>query len=181
MITLHHTTLIATCLLLVVAVFTDVRDGKIYNAVTLPFALVGVILNMVAGVASGGALGGVSGLLFSLAGVGVGLALFFVSGLLGRILGAGDCKLFAAVGALLGPQLLVWAILYSLIAGGLFGIAMALWRGVLQQALVRVWQALYFRICMKTPMDITDSPSKLRLPYAVAICAGTLFTIWSRQ
>ncbi|MEN6548188.1 MAG: A24 family peptidase [Armatimonadia bacterium] len=173
MITLHHTTLIATCLLLVVAVFTDVRDGKIYNAVTLPFALLGMVLNLLNG--------GLTGLLLSIAGVAVGLALFFVSGLLGRLLGAGDCKLFAAVGALLGPQVLLWAILYSLVAGGIFGILMAIWRGVLRQALQRVWQALYFRVYMKTPMDITNSPSKLRLPYAIAICAGTLFTIWVRQ
>lgn len=173
MITLHHTTLIATCLLLVVAVFTDVRDGRIYNAVTLPFALLGMILNLLDD--------GLTGLLLSLAGVAMGLALFFVSGLLGRLLGAGDCKLFAAVGALLGPHLLLWAILYSLIAGGIFGIMMALWRGVLKQALQRVWQAVYFRVYMKTPMDITGSPSKMRLPYAIAICAGTLFTIWVWQ
>lgn len=173
MITLHHTTLIATCLLLVIAVFTDVRDGKIYNAVTLPFALLGLVLNLLSG--------GLVGLLLGLGGLAVGLALFFLSALLGRLLGAGDCKLFAALGALLGPQLLVWAILYSLIAGGIFGILMALWRGVLQQALQRVWQAVFFRFFLKVPMDITDSPSKLRLPYAVAICAGTLFAIWQRQ
>ncbi|MBU0606388.1 MAG: A24 family peptidase [Armatimonadetes bacterium] len=165
--------LVATCTVLIISVFTDVRDGKIYNAVTLPFALLGLILNIIDK--------GLSGLLFSLAGLGMGLALFFLSAFLGRILGAGDCKLFAAVGALQGPQFLLWAILFSLAVGGVFAILVALWRGVLRHSLRRVWEAVYFKIYLKMPMDISTSSSKLRLPYAVAILAGSLFTIWYQQ
>lgn len=170
MITLHHLTLIATSALLVISVYTDVRDSKIYNAVTVPFALVGLVLNILQQ--------GVWGAVLSIEGLLLGLALFFLSAFLGRILGAGDCKLFAAIGALLGPTLLLWAILYSLLAGGIFAILIALWRGVLRQSLRRVWEAIFFRVYLKVPMDITDSPAKVRLPYAVAICAGTLFKIW---
>lgn len=165
--------LIATCLVVVISVFTDVRSGKILNAVTLPAALLGLVLNIV--------LKGASGVLFCLAGVALGLALFFLSALVGRILGAGDCKLFAAVGALQGPQFLLWAILFSLVLGGVFGILVALWRGVLGHSLRRVWEAVYFKIYLKMPMDISQSNSKLRLPYAVAITAGTLFTLWWEQ
>jgi len=165
--------LVATCAVLIISVFTDVRDGKIYNAVTLPFALLGLILNIINR--------GLPGLLFSLAGLGMGLALFFLSAFLGRILGAGDCKLFAAVGALQGPQFLLWAILFSLAVGGVFAILVALWRGVLRHSLRRVWEAVYFKVYLKMPMDISTSSSKLRLPYAVAILAGSLFTIWYQQ
>lgn len=164
---------IATCAVLIISVFTDVRDGKIYNAITVPFAVLGLILNIVDK--------GLAGVVFSLSGLAIGLALFFASAFLGRILGAGDCKLFAAVGALQGPQFLLWAILFSLAIGGVFAILVALWRGVLKRSLQRVWQAVYFKLYMKMPMDITQSESKLRLPYAVAILAGCLFTIYWQQ
>ena len=164
---------IATCAVLIISVFTDVREGRIYNAVTVPFAALGLLLNILDK--------GLAGVVFSLGGLALGLALFFVSAFLGRILGAGDCKLFAAVGALQGPQFLLWAILFSLVIGGVFGILVAVWRGVLKRSLHRVWQAVYFKIYMKMPMDITQSESKLRLPYAVAILAGCLFTIYWQQ
>jgi prepilin peptidase CpaA len=106
------------------------------------------------------------------------LALFFISAFLGRILGAGDCKLFAAVGALQGWHPLIWIILYSLLAGGVLGIIVALWRGVLRRSLTQVWRSAYARAFLNTPMDITQSEVKTRLPYALAICAGTLIFIW---
>jgi len=169
----HGAVLVATCVVLIISVFTDVRDGKIYNAVTLPFALLGLILNAISK--------GLPGVLFSLAGLALGLALFFLSALLGRILGAGDCKLFAAVGALQGPRFLLWAILFTLVIGGVFGLLVALWRGVLRHSLRRVWEAVYFKVYLKMPMDISQSSSKLRLPYAVAILTGSLFTLWYQQ
>jgi prepilin peptidase CpaA len=165
--------LVATCALLIVAVFTDVREAKIHNAVTVPFAALGLAANIYDK--------GLGGILFSLGGLALGLSLFFVSALVGRILGAGDCKLFAAVGALQGPAFLLWAIAFSSIIGGVFGLLVALWRGVLRHSLRRVWQAVYLKIYLKMPMDISQSSSNLRLPYAVAILAGTLFTIWWRQ
>lgn len=164
---------IATCAVLIISVFTDVREGRIYNAVTVPFAALGLLLNILDK--------GLAGVVFSLGGLALGLALFFASAFLGRILGADDCKLFAAVGALQGPQFLLWAILFSFVIGGVFAILVALWRGVLKRSLQRVWQAVYFKIYMKMPMDITYSESKLRLPYAVAILAGCLFTIYWQQ
>lgn len=160
----------ATGLLLFISVYTDIRYRKIYNAVTVPFALIGLGLGLYTR--------GLSGLLLSLAGLGLGLAVFFLSAFLGRILGAGDCKLFAAVGAIQGPQMLVWCILYSLLAGGLIAVVVALCRGVLQQAFSRVWRSLYFRAFHKMPMDITEAGEKMRLPYALAIAVGSAVAIW---
>lgn len=161
---------LATCTILIISVFTDVRYGRIYNVVTVPFALLGLILRTVDG--------GVEGLLQSLGGLGIGLAMFFVSALVGRILGAGDCKLFAAVGALQGPQFMLWAILYSLLAGGIFALIVAAWRGILGSSLDRVWRSVYMRIALKVPMDIEQSDRRGRLPYAVAISAGVLYMLF---
>lgn len=167
---LHYTLAIATCAVLIVAVFTDVRESKIPNAVTVSAALLGIILNVIDK--------GWMGVVFSLGGLLLGLSLFFVSALLGRILGAGDCKLLAAVGALLGPKLLLWVLLYTALAGGVFALLVALWRGVLGRSVKAVWQAVYFRFALKMPMDITTADSRMRLPYAIAICAGGLLTLW---
>lgn len=172
MSTPQYTIALATCVLLVIAVFTDVRGSKIPNALTLPFAILGLLLNVWAY--------GAFGVLVSLGGLVLGLALFFLSALLGRILGAGDCKLFAAIGALLGAKLLIWVILYTAVAGGVFALLIALWRGVLGRSCKAVWQAVYFRLTMKMPMDITTADAKMRLPYAVAICAGCLFVLWQQ-
>lgn len=165
--------LIATCAVLIISVFTDVRDGKIYNAVTVPFAALGLILNVLDK--------GVWGVLHSVEGMAIGLAPFFLSAFVGRILGAGDCKLFAAVGALQGPLFIVWAILFSFVAGGLLALLLALWRGILGPSLRRVGQAIYIKFFLKMPMDISQASSEVRLPYAVAILCGCLFTLWWRQ
>ncbi|NPV48531.1 MAG: prepilin peptidase [Armatimonadetes bacterium] len=167
---LSYSIAIATCAVLIISVFTDVRHGKIYNAVTVPFAILGIILNILDR--------GWTGVLFSLGGIATGLAMFFVSAFLGRILGAGDCKLLAAVGSFLGAKLLIWVILYGAVAGGLIALAIALWRGVLRQSVSAVWRAVYMRFFMKLPMDITTAHEKTRLPYAIAICAGGLMVMW---
>ena len=169
-LTLDYVIIAATVLLLVTSVYTDVRHRKIYNAVTVPFAVIGLGLNVYAR--------GWWGILFTVEGIALGLALFFLSAFLGRILGAGDCKLFAAVGALQGPQMLVWCILYALVAGGVIALFVALFRGVLRPALTRVWQSLYMRAYHKMPMDITSSAEQMRLPYATAIAVGTLLAMW---
>ena len=166
----QHAILVLTVVLLLVSVYTDMRYRKILNAVTLPFAVAGLILNVVSR--------GWGGVLFSLGGVAMGLAVFFSSAFLGRILGAGDCKLFAAVGALQGWHMLIWCILYGLVAGGVLAIVVALARGVLRPALTRVWQSVYLRAYHNTPMDIASSGEKMRLPYALAIAAGCFAAMW---
>lgn len=170
MTSLSYSIAIATCAVLVISVFTDVRRGRIYNAVTLPFAILGIILNALDK--------GAPGILFSLGGIAVGLGLFFLSAVLGRILGAGDCKLLAAVGAFLGAKLLLWVILYAAVAGGLLALLVALWRGVLNESVTAVWRTVYMRFFMKLPMDITTAHEKTRLPYAIAICVGGFLVLW---
>ncbi|MEI6502201.1 MAG: A24 family peptidase [Armatimonadota bacterium] len=167
---LQHALLALTVLLLLISVYTDVRYRKILNAVTLPFAVAGLLLNIAAR--------GWWGVVFSVEGVAMGLAVFFLSAFLGRILGAGDCKLFAAVGALQGPDMLLRCILCSLVAGGVLAIIVALARGVLRPALTRVWQSVYLRAYHNTPMDIASSGEKMRLPYALAIAAGSFVALW---
>ncbi|MEA3403908.1 MAG: A24 family peptidase [Armatimonadota bacterium] len=163
---------VATAALAVGAAWTDIHWGKVFNLMTVPFAILGLTLNTVAG--------GIDGLLLSAGGIAAGFALWLLSRFLGRILGGGDIKLLMAFGALLGPAFMFWTFVFGALIGGVIAVAMALRQGLLQSVLRGMCVSLYARAAMATPMEITASADELRLPYAVALCAGALLTIGIR-
>ena len=150
-----------TLVIAAVAVYTDVRWGKIFNAVTVPAILVGLILNTVDS--------GLAGLGMSLQGVGVGLGLFIVSGFLGRILGGGDIKLLVALGALRGPVFLLWTIVGAAGAGAVLAIVIALYNRILIAKLKSLVTTCYMRVAHRVPMDMEQDAASPRLPYSIAI------------
>ena len=75
---------------LAIASYSDLKDGKIQNALTFPLMALGLVMNAT----SGNWTFGVNGLLVALA---IHFALFALS-----IQKAGDAKLFMAIGALVG-------------------------------------------------------------------------------
>jgi prepilin peptidase CpaA len=102
-----------------VATFTDLRERRISNALSLGGALLGLLAN----VASAGVLGAV----LSVLGWGLCLVCFlplYVSG--GTA--AGDVKLMAMVGAFLGPMDGFIACACALVAGGSLGFLVLSWR-----------------------------------------------------
>ena len=160
--------------LLGAAVWHDVRCRRIPNRLVFSGALLGVLLNSLAlpGVVPAGpwlALGGLA--------VGLGLLLPMYAM---KALGAGDVKLMAMVGAFLGPRPAVFALLCSLLAGGVLALAVALCQGTLRQAIANVWQLL-LQGCLRAaagevPQVGAPVVSGGNLPYVIAIAAGT--TIW---
>jgi len=152
-----------------VAAYTDVRCGKIFNAVTVPFALLGLVLHTIGG--------GWEGFLLSAGGIGVGFGLWLVSSFLGRVLGGGDIKLLMAFGALQGPGFLLWALAYGAVVGGVIAVVVALRRGMLGASFRSLGTALYLRAAMSTPMEISDGAGEIRLPYAIALGAGALLAL----
>ncbi len=168
---MHQTTAIITIIVVAIAVYTDVRYGKIYNYLTLPAMGLGLVLNTIGG--------GVDGLVASLGGVGIALALFLMSRFLGRILGGGDIKLLGAVGALQGATFLVWALLYTALIGGVLAIIVAIGHGILWQRVKNLVAACYLRTVAHVPMEIEIQDSKSpRLPYAIAIGLGSLVALF---
>jgi len=161
--------LIAAVVLAFAAAYTDIRWGKIFNWMSLSFALFGLTLNSVAG--------GWGGLLMSLAGIGAGFALWLVSNFLGRILGGGDIKLLMAFGALLGPMFMLWTFAWGALIGGAMALAMAIRRGLLTKTLRQMGASIYLRAAFSEPMEIADGAGAVRLPYAIALGAGALVTI----
>ncbi len=169
MTTITMISMAAVVVLAAIAVYTDVRWGKIFNAVTVPFAVLGLVLNTVDN--------GWAGLGSSLAGIGVGFGLWLISCFLGRVLGGGDIKLLMAFGALQGPGFLLWALAYGAIIGGVLAIAVAVRRGIMMRTVKSLGASLYLRAAAAVPMQIEDSAGDARLPYAIALGAGALVAL----
>jgi prepilin peptidase CpaA len=158
----------------VIAVVFDVRSGRIPNALTFGGALAALVYAFAAG--------GATGVFQASAGWVIGAALFFPFFALGGM-GAGDVKLLAALGAWLGPAEAVWLAMFASIAGGVLGVAVALSRGYLRQALSNVWLMLtHWRVTGLRPVDgltLRDTKGP-RLAYAIPITIGVLCTLWRR-
>ncbi len=153
-----------------IATVTDLWRQKIYNWLTLPAILLGLIVNTIQF--------GWWGLADSFLGLLLAFTIYLVLGLLGAMKG-GDVKLAAAVGALLGWRLTVSALYYGMIMGGIFAVFWALAHGTLIKTLQRVWRALYAAITpgMRPELELQESDTK-PMPYGVAISWGAIAAIW---
>lgn len=154
------------------ACVTDIRDGRIPNALTFGAILVAFVVHAL--LPQGSGLAHVSW------GTLVGLAVFFPFFALGGM-GAGDVKLMAAIGAWLGPMLAVLTALYGAIAGGILAIVVALSKGYLKTALRNVWRlVMHWRVSGLKPVpELTlEQNQGPRLAYAVPIFIGLLVTLW---
>jgi prepilin peptidase CpaA len=163
---------VAAVVVVVAASVFDLRTRRIPNALTFGAAAVALAVH--------GALSGWSGLLLAVLGWAAGLLLFFPLFALGG-LGAGDVKLLAAVGAWLGPMGAVWVGLYGAIAGGIMALIVSLARGYTAKAMgnvgaiLRTWLLAGIRPIEGLTLDSSTGP---RLPYALAVAAGTLVALW---
>lgn len=148
--------------LLVIAVVGDLRRHRIANLLILS----GLALGLSTQVHAGGIAGLGSAALGLLVGFGALLPLYALGGM-----AAGDVKLMAMVGSFLSPQATLWAVLFSLIAGGLCGFLLILARGQLSMTLSRYWLMLRARAYMAPAEDeVAGKP----FPYSLAILLGTL-------
>lgn len=164
---------------LLIAAASDVRSRRVPNWAVAGGMLCGLALHAFAPPGQGlfhfwwGGLGIVSATLGLLAGLALFLPLHAM-----RVMGAGDVKLLAMVGAWVGPQLVVVTTLLALLAGGLMAVVVMLATGSGRRVMNSVRLLLTTSLLgvhtgRLTPMDATLA-SGVRLPYAVAIAAGTL-------
>jgi prepilin peptidase CpaA len=110
-----------------VAAVTDVRDFKIYNALTLPLIGSGLVFHTIT---AGGA-----GLVASLAALCVGGGVLLLPYLLGGI-GGGDVKLMAGVGAWFGLPLTLYVFIIAALATGAYSLFLLARHGGLGRAVV---------------------------------------------
>jgi prepilin peptidase CpaA len=145
----------------------DVRSRRIPNFITLPAIAVGLLLHAVYGgwrqLATAAAGGLICGLIF--------LVFYLAGGM-----GAGDVKLITATGCIAGLSLIGHLLLWTALAGGVMAMSLALYR----RQLVETWHNMQALAIHHQNMGLTPHPQfnisnerTLRLPYALAIAAGS--------
>jgi prepilin peptidase CpaA len=157
---------IGTTTFLVVAVWWDVRELRIPNALTFP-ALAAALLW--AGVSGGwGAAGGALGA--ALAALAVGLGPFAWGWL-----GAGDIKALAVLAALWGLDALLPALWWMASIGGVGAIALLAAHGELGDLLRRWGRSLWLTLSSRRLYYVSAAPgakARAGLPFAVAMGLG---------
>jgi prepilin peptidase CpaA len=151
--------------------WTDYRRRRIPNSLTASSTLLGLTLHAL--------LGGWHGVMTSLlAGLAAG-AVFLVFYLAGGM-GGGDVKLMTAVGACAGLSNITAILIGTAIAGGVLAIALALVAGRLRQTLSNVVKLMAHHASagLRPHPDLNLGNARaLRLPYGIAIGAGTAITL----
>jgi prepilin peptidase CpaA len=148
--------------LLGIAVVSDLRRHRIPNLL--------VILGLVLGLTSQAYASGVEGLGNAALAMLIGFTVFLPLYVLGGM-AAGDVKLMAMVGCFFTPHDALWTALFSLVAGGLCGFLIILFRGQLLQTLARYGLILRARAYLAPAVgEVAGKP----FPYSVAILLGTL-------
>jgi prepilin peptidase CpaA len=137
----------------------DLCVRRVPNTLTMSLAAVGVAL-----AAAGLGRGGVG---TALAGCLVGLVLMLPGYLLGGT-GAGDVKLLAAT--LLGPVGVLWAFLYTAVAGGIIALLVAAARGRLRHSLENTGWFIVSRGANVS--EVKHPQAHNRFAYAPAIAIG---------
>lgn len=164
-----HTILFFTFALTLVAAYTDLRDRRIPNWLTIPGIFAGIALNSY--------LRGWHGTKTSLEGAGLALLVMLPLVLL-RALGAGDWKLMGAIGAFVGPILFPFILVGSIfVAGAMAVVQMIRTRRVIEtlcNLAVLVQGFFSFRV---HPDISLDNPVLMKLPFGVAVAGGTLICI----
>jgi prepilin peptidase CpaA len=149
----------------------DVITHKIPNAFTLPAMLFALAVHF--------AFGGWRQLLSAAAaGLSCGMVflLFYVAG----GMGAGDVKLITAAGCSAGMSLVGPLLILTSLAGGVMAVGLALYHGRLRKTLANIGAlAVHHRTAglVPHPEFNVDNTHAMRLPYALAIAAGSALSL----
>ena len=156
--------------LAVAAAVMDVQQHCIPNWLTYPGMALGVVLRWL--------FFGWKGLGSALTGCLLAGAIVFLFYMI-RAMGAGDVKLLAAIGSIVGPSHAVVVLLATAVCGGVLAIVYAVYSRRVGETLRNVGAVLQFHSSsgiQAHPEFNLDNPSALRMPYGLAIAAGTLYT-----
>lgn len=175
--------IILVIILVVLALIKDLRVRRIPNKLTIPFAVIGLIVNTI--------LDFPGGLRTALMGLLVGFLVFIIPYAM-KAFGAGDVKLMSALGALTDWRSILFIGLFSAVAGGIIVTASKVASGSFGGTLRRAGHLLAFYLfsilALVVPVPtIRSKREKFRIdtsdkkndyiPYALAIAAGSILTI----
>lgn len=149
------------------AVVVDLRSRRIPNVLTGGLAAAGL------GLAALGAAPVTPAL--AAAGLVVGLLVMLPGHLLGAT-GGGDVKLMGAVGTLLGPGPVIWAFLFTSLAGGVLALAIAARRQRVSDTLAGTRRLV--AAPARAPQEVRSRTAASRFAYGPAIAIGSLAAAW---
>ena len=162
-----------------VAAATDIWKFKVYNVLTLPLLVSGLLYHAFRAELADSLLG----VLFGFAAL---IVLYIIGGM-----GAGDVKLMAAVGAWLGMPLTFYVFIASSLAAGVYSIGLVVWTGQVGETAVNL-QILWLRLASvgrylgsddKVESEVRRSDRRKRIiPFAAMVAIGLVATlIWIRN
>lgn len=152
-----------------IAAYTDITRRKIPNALVAAVLVCGISLQALHGPAAA-----LTSLLVFTAAFAFGTIAFSWG-----IAGGGDVKFLAAAGAALGWPYAFPFFLYTILAGGLLSIAIAMHRRTLRSTAVNIGV-----ISLSILSGVRPKPHRSQatdMPYAVAIFAGAAMALWANQ
>ncbi len=154
---------------LLICIYTDGVKSRIYNKVTFPAMLAGLLLH--------GIFGGLSGLGWSLLGWAVGMGIQWIPFMLG-LAKAGDVKLLAGVGALKGWAFCTFGFLYGAVAFGLISLPWLLRRGELKAVGRNLRNYVEVAVVTQIAPDApTPTVTKRFVPWGVGLSLGFFFAL----
>jgi prepilin peptidase CpaA len=151
-----------------VAVYTDLSYGKIYNWMTYPAIVLGLLSN--------GYMYGLDGFKAALLGIGVAFVLTCPFLMAGGI-GGGDVKLLMAIGSLQGALFLLSTLFYAAIIGGIWAMGYLIWKGKFFSTFLNVlkFSASIFYPPWRSSLAINKSSG--RILFGIPIALGCFWTL----
>ncbi len=151
-------------------IYMDIRYRRIPNRQVFTILIFGIGLNAF--------FGAWSGLLTSLLGMAMAFGLMLTLHILGTM-SAGDVKLFAAIGAVLGSSLVLQTFVIVALTGGVLAIFTMVYMRRAAATMLRVIQFFVGLLPGQTiPRFTVPADPKFTLPYAVAICLGSVVSFF---
>ncbi len=155
----------------VIGAVCDARSRRIPNLLTFPVMLIGLALHFAGGWKEGLAS------LAALAICGLVFLMFYLAG----GMGAGDVKLIAAEGCLVGLSNVLPLLALTAIVGGVLAMGYAALQGKVKQTCMNVLALVshHAREGLQAHPELhVLNAATLRLPYALAIGAGAVMTLY---
>jgi prepilin peptidase CpaA len=157
--------LLVLAVVLTIAVYTEIKNNRIPNWLTLCGMASGVLI---------GFLSGTSAFWSSIGGLAMGFGFLFIFYVFGGV-GGGDVKLMGAVGALMGSDLIKPTLFYTAMIGAFLAAIIVVWRKDFWSRLVAGARRVAF---WRKPVEGDISPcAPITIPYALAIASGCLVTL----
>ena len=158
---------------LVISAVTDVRNGKIYNVVTYPAIVLGIVGHGIIGWLWPDQQ--VIGLDVALLGLGLGFGSMGVAWLMG-VIGGGDAKLMGAVGALAGWRFALSAMFYGFIVAAVMAIIAMLYYRILGRTAKRLGRFIFLAL-MPGPGGKLETAESPKIPFGLALCIGSALAL----